>query len=369
MISNPHHSFGINFCYNAVLMAKEIVDSILRAARLPCISPINEKEEKINKYLTAIYSGRRSPLHYIPSFEWRRNMWGFYISHIFPYAYPDGVSTKPSGLQRAERLVKEGFSLIVYSGHITEEDFLLETALFRHRSSISDDGREVYTPLAYHQYLEGAKILLEYHNVIPWPVVTIETKKLKRNFDASDRELKLGEGSVLFQEAAVGVLNRGGILFMAGAGTRTELYEPPRALFKPVEQIINETNGKVAVLRVGIDIQDPTITSYKDYHGFNPGMIYLINIGETSTKLELEKEVEKQGVGIDRLLANDVAMLVRADMLGRGYQDLREKRLAEEPPLPLKPRYSRFGRFMNRTIWVISGVKEILAKSRGAGGN
>lgn len=328
-------------------MAPEIVDAESRAARLDCIPPKNKKEEKINRLFTTILSeSRLNPAHYLPS-EWRRDIWGWLATRLLPGAYPDGSLTKPPGLLRAEELVKEGYGLIIASRHFSERDFLMLTAFFRNQSDISKGGRETYAPIAFHQFIAGAKRLLEFHNVIPWPVVTTETIRKKRNFDVRGNKLRPGEGSILFQSAAVGLLDRAGILFFAPSGTRTLKHEPPR-LIKPIEQLINETGDKVAVLILGLDIQDPEVTDYENYQSYNPGLIYTINMGETLTKQELLEEARKQGIGVDKLVADKMAWLVRPSTLGDAYSEIREERLTQEPQLRSKPRYNRLGRFISR---------------------
>lgn len=309
-------------------MATEIADGALRSARLECVPSKKRKEKILDRVITTLLSESRfNPLHYI-STERRRDIWGAIAKYPFPSIYPEGVLDKPPGLKKVEELARQGYGLIIATRHFSERDFLMLTGFFRDQSEISNGGRETYAPLAYHQYTRGAKRLLEYHGVIPWPIVTTETIRKRRNFDTHGNKLRPGEGSVLFQSATVGLLNRGGILFEALSATRTLTHEPPR-LIKPIEQIIDETGDKVAVTIVGLDIKDSNVISYEGRQGYNFGTVYLINIGDTLTKQELKDKARKQGIGVDRLVANEMALLVRPETLGDVYKDLREQRLAQ----------------------------------------
>lgn len=279
------------------------------------IMPILEKGAAI---LTPV-----NPLHYLPM-EWRRNLYVVASQALFPN---DCIDT--NGIfEKAEKLQEEGYGLVLVTRHISARDFLMLTGLFRKMSGMTRDGsneREVYVPLAYHQQGLGVKGLFEYFEVFPKTVVTEETVKKGKNIDPSGRILQVGHGFRQYLGAASKALDTGGVVFLAPSGTRTALHELWGG--RPIESLIKLTKtDKVAFVTVGLDI--PNVESYANCRGYRFFRKYVVTMGSIRTKEELLQIASAKGAA-DRLMANDMALVVRPETLGESFRELREQLLTQ----------------------------------------
>lgn len=307
-------------------MKNEKIDGAESSVPLECISSKKTGSRIINLVAETILSERRfNPLHYVPV-ERRRDGWGAISKTAFPAVFSDGSLTKPPGLLRAEKLGIQGFGIVVVYRHFSSNDPLVLTGFCHNQSEMLDE-KEVFTPLAYHEYTRAAKRLLEYFGVTPLPIVTRETVKKHENYDAAGNTLRLGTGTDQYKVAAKSLLERGGVLFVAPSATRTPTHEPWK---HAIGMLVEATGDNVAFMSVGLDIQDPTITNYERYRGFNIRKTYLVSIGDTLTKAELIQRAEERGVTVDQCMSDDMAMLVRPQTLGESYRELRERRLYVE---------------------------------------
>lgn len=257
-----------------------------------------------------------NPLNPLSRFsrEKRRDGWGKFIPWLFPASFSEGE--KPKGLIKAEELVKDGYGLVIASRHFSSRDFLMLTAFVRQKSELTQN-REIYVPLAFHQYTPGAIRLLKYHGVTPRPIVTEDTVAKHKNFDSDGNERKSGEGTTNFMRRATIILNEGGVVFLAPSAKRTLLHEPWEG--RPIETFVRLTKGKLAIISVGFDIGIGPITSYEKFQGYNLWLEYKVGFGGVYTKEELVDKASQQGISVDRLISDDIAKLTRPEFLGGIY--------------------------------------------------
>lgn len=282
---------------------------------------MREKIEKVAGILTLA-----NPLHQLPM-PWRR--W-LYIrgSQFF---FPNDCIDPNQSLKKAEELVSgEGYGLIIVTRHLSNRDFLMlmgrigkdcRTVTRRGKMEIS-----LHVPLAYHQQGLGIKGFFEYFGTYPKTVVTEETVREKRNVSPSGEKLPVGEGSLAYLIAARRALKEGELVFVAPSATRTAFHEPWGG--EPIEALLRATRGndKVAIMSVGLDI--PGVDSYEEYRGFNFFRRYTVTMGPVYTKSTLQQLAVERETTVDRVMADDIAMLVRPQTLGEAYGELREQRLA-----------------------------------------
>lgn len=266
-----------------------------------------------------------NPMHYL-SLRQRRDLYGVISSAVFPSEVRD-----PNGsLQRAEQLLDEGYSLAVATRHFSNADFFVLAGTYRRNSSITQNGdgeRHIIIPLAYHMQGPGAKGLFEFFGVTAKTIVTEETVKKGKNKNPSGKELKEGYGFLGYAKTSADELEHGGLVFMAPSATRRALHEPWEK--KPIEVLVNltEQSNKTAFMTVGLDMV--RANDYAKRRGYNLFRKFIVTMGPLYTKQQLLEEAEQRGISVDRVMADDMAQLVRPETLGERYAELRTQRLAQ----------------------------------------
>lgn len=268
-----------------------------------------------------------NPFHYAPML-WRRNLCIF-LSQLL---LPNDCLDPNQNLKKVEELVSgEGYGLVVATRHFSNRDFLMLMGRVGKNSRATtrreDQELTLFVPLAYHQLHPGVKGFLEYFGVTPLTVVTEETVKNDKNVSPSGEELPAGFGFLPYIRTAAQALNRGELVFVAPSATRTAFHEPWQG--RPIEALVRFTRGnnKVAFMSVGLDI--PDVESYEEYRGFHFFRRYIITIGPLYEKLELLQIAKERSTEVDRVMADDIAMLVRPQSLGEAYRELQEQRLTQ----------------------------------------
>lgn len=277
-----------------------------KASHQQVVTPFIEKAADI---LTLI-----NPLHYLPM-ALRRKL---YIAGS-QALLPNNCIDSSQSFQKAEELAKEGYGLAVVTRHFSNRDFFMLMGLFGKKSGVTRSrGREraISVPLAYHQLGLGVRGFFNYFGVTPMTIVTEETIRKGKNIDSSGQKLKAGHGFMQYIKTASQALDNGEIVFLAPSATRTALHEPWQG--RPIESLVRLTKSdKVAFVSAGLDI--PEVENYADHRGFSFFRRFIVTMGPVYEKLELQGLAVERGTTVDRVMADDIAMLVRPQTLGEAY--------------------------------------------------
>lgn len=189
------------------------------------------------------------------------------------------------GIERACKLLSEGYGLIVLYNHFSIRDSLhiAGDVLFAHRVMNSN---EIRTPLALHQSKDvinkALETVLDFHMS---PLATGETLKKQKYKDLSPTT-----GFREYLADGVATLEKGGSLMMSPQTTRKDrLSEEPQSrplatLFLKIES--KKLENGIAILFVGIGIQGVTDYSTPGIRGFNLRKKYEVTVGPCYTKEE-----------------------------------------------------------------------------------
>lgn len=239
----------------------------------------------------------------LPNYERRRKVMGWLLDRnfLFPHIV---IKEHESAIAKAERLMRdENYGLIVMFNHWSKRD---------PEELMKDLGRlnpyfntvEHSSPAGKHQWGPHVRLVGNYLAVATDPVVTFDTamrwrrQKPPRLVDKEEAK----EEYEAFRKTAADTLALGGIVFVAPqAGRKDHMTE-----FKgdPIGEIVKRARAqgfdKIAILPIGVG--DDNVTKY-EVSKYNRGHTYTLTIGECVTVNEVEDNIAKRNIKIEKARA------------------------------------------------------------------
>lgn len=234
-----------------------------------------------------------------PSVPIRRILGSLVLSSRF--LFPSEIVQKHEGaLEKAEKLLSEGYGLITIFNHWSKRDpaevIKALTSLLPHALFV-----DMHAPVGKHQWKFYIAAISEFWGVAASPITTPDTLREWRrqkpprlvNKDEAEKEYQA------YLQTAAEILELGGILFVAPqAGRKSRMTAFPG---DPIGSIVYFTREqgfeKIAFLPIGIGEKGRTDYSAS---GFNFGHTYTLSIGECMALSEIEEELTQRNQSINQ---------------------------------------------------------------------
>ena len=218
---------------------------------------------------------------------------------------PDTIEQKEN-LRAAERLMQEGFGLVVLMNHFSKRDAadVIKGILFRSQT-IRD--RPIIAPIAYHQKKPWVDVLGNIYQVKLRSIVTQDT--IDRGLNDG---LPLNHGLQQFINDGLEIIGKGGTIVIAPQTKRMERLVPPQfpAIGYLAMQAKRRGINNVAYLFIGVGI--PGVANYSEETVGNINILrrYSLRVGVTLTQQALYEEAEGDARNIDAVVTNHLASVV-----------------------------------------------------------
>ncbi len=242
--------------------------------------------------------------------------WGLKaLNFLLPTTFTEHIESSP-GLQRAEELAKENYSIQVIYNHFSERDpFEIYKNLYNEIPLL--EMMPTYAPLAWHVYNRNlVQKLLEVFEIQVRPLVTDDTVVRGKDVYQGTNDKVSREDRVLsltkYREEATERLKAGGWLYpLAPQEGRREKLE--YANKKPIDRVLRGTDpeSKVALMFVGMGFEnDGWDYNTKLTKGFNPFKRFRFTVGPTLTKEELKYLADQAKQSVDEYAFTLLSQLV-----------------------------------------------------------
>lgn len=215
------------------------------------------------------------------------------VSPALGFLFPtEVIYQSQDSVEKAKRLLKEGYGLIVVYNHYSLDDPLRVLKALHSLKLI--EGKSLVHPLSRHQKFPGLILFGRIIGLDLTSIVTKNTVKLEKAADDS-RKSKRGREHKQFRERAVGLLGSGGIVVVTSQGERQEKLDYENTRRRTMRKLLMDLDkkkiGKVALMIMGVDIKGTDSYSKKEVGGFNVRREGIVRIGETLTMEEIKKEI------------------------------------------------------------------------------
>lgn len=232
-----------------------------------------------------------------------------FASEALDVLMPNTIEVIGNGLSKAERLLDEKWGLVVLYNHFSKRDSLqvIKDVLF---ASPTMRKRPVFSPIAYHQFVDNKRLL---DLVSCLTDVRLQTIVVQDTIDIqASNGLDKGEGLTQYIRKSADVLGNSGIVPLPlQPGRRQSLRETQeRTVEFLVRSLTRREVTRVAFLLVGVGIQEKERYEKDVTAGYNFGRMYETKIGPVYTLEEAEMLSGKEGLTIDGWMTKQFEPLV-----------------------------------------------------------